>query len=102
MRSKFWILFFFFFILGCSTRSMWVDGMNGMVGESYCRHYNYFWSPSNKNKSFDRVEVEGGGRRYYITWYGECKYSIYVERDGLIRSWRYETNNMESCYVPMY
>ena len=49
-----------------------------------------------------RTEPEGSGTRYYIRFYYErCKYSIYVDENDIIRSWRDEggTSHMNRCLL---
>jgi hypothetical protein len=50
-------------------------------------------------KTFDKVVDESGGKRYYITWIRDCRYSVFVAADRIIKSWRYETSNVKGCYV---
>jgi hypothetical protein len=49
-----------------------------------------------------RTEREGAGTRYYILYYYErCKYSLYVDENDIIRSWRDESgrDHMKSCLL---
>lgn len=49
-----------------------------------------------------RTEREGAGTRYYILYYYErCKYSLYVDENDIIRSWRDEggRDHMKSCLL---
>jgi hypothetical protein len=49
-----------------------------------------------------RTEREGPGTRYYIRFdYERCKYSLYVDENDIIRSWRDEGGNshMNRCLV---
>jgi len=49
-----------------------------------------------------RTEPEGSGTRYYIRFYYErCKYSLYVDENDIIRSWRDEggTSHMNRCLI---
>lgn len=49
-----------------------------------------------------RTEPEGTGTRYYIRFYYErCKYSLYVDQNDIIRSWRDEggTSHMTRCLL---
>jgi hypothetical protein len=48
------------------------------------------------------TEREGAGTRYYIRYYYErCKYSLYVDENDIIRSWRDEggRDHMNSCLL---
>ena len=50
----------------------------------------------------DRIEPEGSGTRYYIRFdYERCKYSLYVDENDIIRSWRDEggSNHMKWCLL---
>lgn len=49
-----------------------------------------------------RTEPEGSGKRYYIRFdYERCKYSLYVDQNDIIRSWRDEggTSHMNRFLV---
>ena len=49
-----------------------------------------------------RTEREGAGTRYYIRFdYDRCKYSLYVDENDIIRSWRDEGGQspMNSCLL---
>ena len=49
-----------------------------------------------------RTEPEGPGTRYFFRYYYErCKYSLYVDENDIIRSWRDEggTDHMNRCLV---
>jgi len=49
-----------------------------------------------------RTEREGPGTRYFIRYYYErCKYSLYVDENDIIRSWRDEggTSHMNRCLL---
>lgn len=103
------LAFVFLLLLGCSGRGHWVGAMNGFIGTklesniySDCSRGcgNSYWSPySNLGEEFDDVVSEGEGYRYYITWRFSCKYSIFVTADGVIRSWRYESEDRSSCVI---
>ena len=62
-----------------------------------------FYSSVGKGEPWlTRVENEGSGKRYYIRFYYErCKYSLYVDENDVIRSWRDEggTSNMNRCLL---
>jgi len=49
-----------------------------------------------------RTEREGSGTRHYIFYYYDrCKYSLYVDENDIIRSWRDEggRNHMRDCLL---
>ena len=49
-----------------------------------------------------RTEPEGSGTRHYIRFdYERCKYSLYVDENDIIRSWRDEggTSHMNRCLL---
>jgi len=49
-----------------------------------------------------RTEREDAGTRYYIRYhYERCKYSLYVDENDIIRSWRDEggRDHMKSCLL---
>ncbi|CRM08894.1 hypothetical protein [Pseudomonas sp. 52 E 6] len=99
-------------LAGCApSHSAWVssrDGSNGTPMDSHIRTIcsqspgkcsDSFWSPVNQNRVFDRVVEEGQGKRYYITWIRDCRYSVWVDENRVVKSWRYETENTGSCYI---
>ena len=95
--------------MGCApSHGVWSRGLDSMVGTKFNDHIyqdchngcgDSYWSPSNKNEEFDKVIAQENDKRYYITWERACKYSILVSESGIIKSWRYETNEVNSCYV---
>lgn len=109
MRRTSLVALIVFFLLGCApSYSHWVNGMNAWIGTRFESHIyadcsrgcgDSYWSPVNRNEVFDRVLYEGERKRFYITWIRDCRYSVLVSEDGIIKSWRYETDNTKSCYV---
>ncbi|MDH4872535.1 hypothetical protein E8E91_16985 [Pseudomonas sp. BN515] len=96
----------FFLVGACApSNSAWRAGMDGAIGREFGLYldphgyYGSLWSPVNKNRGFDKVTEEGGGRRYFITWIRSCQYSILVSSGGVVRSWRYEVKDIKDCYV---
>lgn len=100
------------FLAGCApSQSAWVSSKDGWAGTTFESHvYSIcsrvphtctepFWSPANKVKTFDKVVEENSGKRYYITWIRDCRYSVLVSPDSKIMSWRYETSDTSSCYL---
>jgi hypothetical protein len=82
--------------------------MNYLIGTQFDPHVHkdctrgcgkVYWSPVNKEKKFDKVVDESAGKRYYITWIRDCRYSVLVSADRIIKSWRYETANVSGCYI---
>jgi hypothetical protein len=94
---------------GCG-HSVWTLGIDRLVNTKFDDHLypppvecrpncgNYFWS-SGTDHVFDKIINENEGNRYYITWSADCKCSIYVAPDGVIRSWRFESTIMDNCVV---
>lgn len=109
VNNKVLVVMFFYSIglSGCApSYSTWEGGLNEVIGDAFERHYknphSLFWAPiySNKEKRFaDKVVYESSWKRYYLTWMKQCKYSVLVDDKGVIRSWRYETDDRGSCYV---
>lgn len=107
MRNK--VLVVAGLLVGCApSYSVWERGLDSFVGTQFYSHVyrdctsgcgSSYWSPVNKNEVFDRVVDEGGYKRYYVTWIRSCKYSILVSGNGVIKSWRYETDSLKDCYV---
>ena len=62
-----------------------------------------FYSMVGKGETWlYRTETEGSGKRYYIRFdYERCKYSLYVDENDVIRSWRDEggTSTMTRCLL---
>ena len=54
-------------------------------------------------KNFYSSENLGVGQRYFIIFResGDCRYSIFVDQNGIIKSWRDEggKTHMNRCYV---
>lgn len=79
--------------------------MDGAVGRDFYLYqephsfYGALWSPVNKKREFDKVVLEEGGKRYFITWVRSCKYSMFVSINGVVESWRYEVKDIKDCYV---
>ena len=94
-------------LAGCApSYSVWEGAMEQRVGRNFNIYYNNptgtFWAPlySNREKRFaDKIVDEQTWKRYYLTWMKQCKYSVLVDDKGIIRSWRYETDDRGSCYV---
>lgn len=109
MKIHYYFLYFLFLLTGCApSYSVWSGGLDLMVGTPFESHIyddctngcgDSYWSPVNNNEVYDKIVDESGGRRYYITWYSDCKYSIFVSGDGIIRSWCYEAEDKSACYV---
>lgn len=102
------LLIFSVFIYGCGpSHFYWVERMNGFVNKDFNSGLDScvtncgssYWAPVNNDRSFYKIDSEGEGKRYYIKWNSHCFYSIYVSSDGLIKSWRYESESKASCYV---
>lgn len=58
-----------------------------------------FFSGANDVREVDSVDQEGDGTRYHLTWKGRCKYSILVDAQGVVVSWRRESSGRQGCYV---
>lgn len=111
-------LLLIFFIYGCLPyRSAWESSLSQFVGneiyldkifeeKSYIEYGRYFY---NKNvykgsgkwgkRGFDKIVNEDIGVRYYITYGNVCKYSILIDENNVMLSWRYETKNRSRCIV---
>lgn len=56
-------------------------------------------------KEFYLSSPDGNGKRYFINFWGRypdrCKYSLFIDESGIIKSWRDEggSTHMEKCYV---
>lgn len=102
---------FILILSGClSGHANWAYIQDDMVGTNLNRHYwpplcesnclSSLWSAAadNKNK-FDDVVADGANTRYYVTWLPGCQYSVLVDPEGIILSWRYEVANDDKCIV---
>jgi len=96
-----------FCLFGCGPSNYyWAEGMDGFVGKRVDSGLGRcldgctgsFWSPTNHNRQFSDIVSEGGGKRYYVDWNSRCAYSMYVSKEGVIESWRYEGDS-KGCYV---
>ena len=100
-----------FLLYGCiSPRYMWEAGKDKFIGKqldpsmvlaegAYGAKYGSYFFSWNKKRKFDRVEREGVNTRYYITYGGPCKYSILLDENNVMLSWRYETKHRSRCTV---
>lgn len=98
-------------IYGCLPyRSAWEGDKSQFVGMqidpdlilergSYgAKHGSYFFNAFAERK-FDKIQKEGVNTRYYITYGGPCKYSILLDKNNIMLSWRYETKHRSRCTV---
>lgn len=96
---------------GCiSPRFMWEAGRDNFINKelepglilqrgSYgAKHGSYFFN-AFADRKFDKFEQEGANTRYYITYGGSCKYSILLDENNVMLSWRYETKHRSRCTV---
>lgn len=100
-----------FFLYGClPLRSAWEGDKNQFISKkldldlvleegSYGAKYGSYFFGWNTNMKFDLVEAEGDNTRYYITYGGPCKYSILLDENNVMLSWRYETKHRSRCTV---
>lgn len=58
-----------------------------------------FFSGANDVREIDSVDQEGDNIRYHLTWKVRCKYSILVDAQGVVVSWRRESSSRQGCYV---
>lgn len=99
------------FLYGClSYRSAWEGDKNQLIskrldpelilerGAYGAKHGSYFFNAFAERK-FDRVKLEGRYTRYHITYGGPCKYSILLDENNVMLSWRYETKHRSRCTV---
>lgn len=67
-------------------------------GSYGAQHGSYFFN-AFADRKFDQIESEGKNTRYYITYGGPCKYSILLDENNVMLSWRYETKHRSRCTV---
>lgn len=87
-----------FGIEGCMPHRYWRESIDRMVGTKFDpqkerneQTTSYYTRKSSKGDDFYyRVEAESGNKRYYILWSDSCRYSLLVNSNGTILSWRYE------------
>lgn len=96
----------------------WKESRNNLIGkrfeaalgrpdcEPYCSRDWPYWryelyNPFYMSNPFYKIALEDTGRRFYIIWNkfwpDFCKYSVYVDEQRIIRSWRYESIDYSSC-----
>ena len=102
---------FIIFLSGCApSHSIWLEGMDSLEGTRLAQHYwpplckvecsVRLWSPASRNKNeFDMVKPEGVNYRYFVTWLPGCQYSVLVDPNDIILSWRYEVATDDKCVV---
>jgi len=105
------LLFCCFIISACIPyRSAWEGDRNRFIGMkldpqliltdgSYGAKYGSYFFDTFVERKFDNVVVEDNFVRYYITWRGRCQYSILLDKEGVMHSWRYETEQRQGCIV---
>jgi hypothetical protein len=59
---------------------------NQQTRDLYTHSYNY----PKGGQFYYKVDQEPPNLRYYIKWSPKCRYSLLVDPDGTILSWRYE------------
>lgn len=65
--------------------------LSGAANRSYA-----YWRTTNPYKVIDKVvDEDTSNKRYYITWYKGCEYSLLVDKQGKIIAWRYENKETE-------
>jgi hypothetical protein len=83
---------------GCPMHGVWKDSVDRFVGTKfdptlernqqttnfYTRRY-----PTG-SQFYYKIGQEPPNLRYYIMWNVNCRYSLLVDPDGTILSWRYE------------
>ena len=84
------------------------ERVNRFIGTKYTNPSNLQRHPGTRSPYghgegwLYRTEREGPGTRYFIRFdYERCKYSLYVDENDIIRSWRDEggTSHMTRCLV---
>ena len=104
-------LFAIVFLHGCiSPRFMWEAGREKFINKELdpelvlkrggygAKHGSHFFNAFAERK-FDKIQKEGVNTRYYITYGGPCKYSILLDKNNIMLSWRYETKHRSRCTV---
>lgn len=104
-------LFVIVFLHGCiSPRFMWEAGREKFINKELdpelvlkrgaygAKHGSHFFNAFAERK-FDKIQKEGVNTRYYITYGGPCKYSILLDENNVMLSWRYETKHRSRCTV---
>jgi hypothetical protein len=85
-------------VFGCQMHGVWKDAKDRMVGTKFdpaqernqqTRSFYARYYPKG-SKFYYRVDQEPPNLRYYIQWSPQCRYSLLVDPDGTILSWRYE------------
>lgn len=91
------------------------DRLNSFVGKKFTNptepartpetNISYTVTGRNEPIFFYRAEAEGVNKRYYIstgsTPQHPCRYSLLVNPDDVILSWRNEgSKNVDHCYTP--
>ncbi len=105
MRNRFMLSFFM--LAGCApSYSGWEGLMSSNIGKQFYPQEEFlnangknFFAGANDVREIDSVYQEGDDTRYYLTWKACCKYSILVDAQGTIISWRRESPNKQGCYI---
>jgi len=114
MKSKSIISLFSIMLSACAIPGFGpyaADVVDGFIGTKFSNpNYpkknkatgNLYSHTGSGNEWVFNEAQEESGTRYYIKYYKfRCKYSIYVDRDDIIRSWRDEggPQPMNTCLV---
>ncbi|THF62815.1 hypothetical protein E6C76_16215 [Pseudothauera nasutitermitis] len=101
------------FCVGCVSHSMWVDERDKMVGTKFDPSWNVGMARigvMNRYKAsvhqddevaYYRMDQESPNIRYFIQWTPHCRYSLLVDPNGTILSWRFEATKDpgRSCVI---
>jgi hypothetical protein len=114
MRHRNFLLALFVFAAGCAPiptdcswltaryHGFWLVDKHSLIGTRF--------DPSNKvrysnlpqgRKHLYHIEQKSPNTRYYIQWQTNCRYSLLVDPDSTILSWRFEDTEdpCRSCIV---
>lgn len=101
-------------VSGCLSYRAWELSRDDLIGKTFNPAVSLYTWPErglymrgvgSEKRGFDRAVKENGDTRYYIIYLQSsegrpiCSYSILVSSGGLIKSWRRETSDKQSCYV---
>lgn len=98
----------FFFLGGCygflvlDRHAFWKESRDKLIGTKFNQDVNRtetgdLYTPGFNPKSklprsgAYKVEDEGPNKRYFIRWTNYCSYSLLVDSNGTIVSWRFES-----------
>ncbi len=96
------VLACFFIVAGC-YHSYWKESRDSLIGTKFDPNKSlseigsrYRYYIPKEEAIYYRVDQEAPNTRYFIEWTPHCRYSLLVDPNGTILSWRFEDTERPS------